>query len=212
MNEQHFCQSVTGIVIRDHKVLLARHTYGVGKNRLIVPGGYVEPGETPQQALKREYMEETGIVVEPKELIGIRFNQKDWYVAFSADYVSGHAVYTLSDPRAVILKEYARSLSEEKGLTEEFMLYSKVEQLASELLTGRKNLHKPICCNVDFYSGFVYSMLGIPTQMFTPIFAISRIAGWSAHRIEELVNEGKIIRPAYKYVGHHRAYVPLDER
>ena len=72
MNEQHFCQSVTGIVIRDHKVLLARHTYGVGKNRLIVPGGYVEPGETPQQALKREYMEETGIVVEPKELIGIR--------------------------------------------------------------------------------------------------------------------------------------------
>lgn len=127
-------------------------------------------------------------------------------------YGMGHAVYTLSDPRAVILKEYARSLSEEKGLTEEFMLYSKVEQLASELLTGRKNLHKPICCNVDFYSGFVYSMLGIPTQMFTPIFAISRIAGWSAHRIEELVNEGKIIRPAYKYVGHHRAYVPLDER
>ena len=127
-------------------------------------------------------------------------------------YGMGHAVYTLSDPRAVILKEYARSLSEEKGLTEEFMLYSKVEQLASEILTGRKNLHKPICCNVDFYSGFVYSMLGIPTQMFTPIFAISRIAGWSAHRIEELVNEGKIIRPAYKYVGHHRAYVPLDER
>ena len=127
-------------------------------------------------------------------------------------YGMGHAVYTLSDPRAVILKEYARSLSEEKGLTEEFMLYSKVERLASEILTGRKNLHKPICCNVDFYSGFVYSMLGIPTQMFTPIFAISRIAGWSAHRIEELVNEGKIIRPAYKYVGHHRAYVPLDER
>ena len=127
-------------------------------------------------------------------------------------YGMGHAVYTLSDPRAVILKEYARSLSEEKGLTEEFMLYSKVEQLASELLTGRKNLHKPICCNVDFYSGFVYSMLGIPTQMFTPIFAISRIAGWSAHRIEELVNEGKIIRPAYKYVGHHRTYVPLADR
>ena len=127
-------------------------------------------------------------------------------------YGMGHAVYTLSDPRAVILKEYARSLSEEKGLTEEFMLYSKVERLASELLTGRKNLHKPICCNVDFYSGFVYSMLGIPTQMFTPIFAISRIAGWSAHRIEELVNEGKIIRPAYKYVGHHRTYVPLADR
>lgn len=127
-------------------------------------------------------------------------------------YGMGHAVYTLSDPRAVILKEYARSLSEEKGLTEEFMLYAKVEKIASEILTGRKKLHKPICCNVDFYSGFVYSMLGIPTQMFTPIFAISRIAGWSAHRIEELVNEGKIIRPAYKYVGHHRPYVPLADR
>lgn len=127
-------------------------------------------------------------------------------------YGMGHAVYTLSDPRAVILKEYARSLAVEKGRTDEFELYEKVERIASELLTNRKNLHKPICCNVDFYSGFVYSMLGIPKQMFTPIFAISRIAGWSAHRIEELVNEGKIIRPAYKYVGHHREYVELNER
>ena len=127
-------------------------------------------------------------------------------------YGMGHAVYTLSDPRAVILKEYAKSLSEEKGRMEEFELYEKVERIASELLTSRKNLHKPICCNVDFYSGFVYSMLGIPKQMFTPIFAISRIAGWSAHRIEELVNEGKIIRPAYKYVGHHREYVELENR
>lgn len=127
-------------------------------------------------------------------------------------YGMGHAVYTLSDPRAVILKEYARSLSIEKGRQDEFELYEKVERIASELLTNRKKLHKPICCNVDFYSGFVYSMLGIPKQMFTPIFAISRIAGWSAHRIEELVNEGKIIRPAYKYVGHHREYVDLDQR
>lgn len=127
-------------------------------------------------------------------------------------YGMGHAVYTLSDPRAVILKEYARSLAVEKGRTDEFELYEKVERIASELLTNRKKLHKPICCNVDFYSGFVYSMLGIPKQMFTPIFAISRIAGWSAHRIEELVNEGKIIRPAYKYVGHHREYVELNER
>lgn len=127
-------------------------------------------------------------------------------------YGMGHAVYTLSDPRAVILKEYARSLSEEKGRIEEFELYERVERIASELLTNKKKLHKPICCNVDFYSGFVYSMLGIPKQMFTPIFAISRIAGWSAHRIEELVNEGKIIRPAYKYVGHHREYVELEKR
>lgn len=127
-------------------------------------------------------------------------------------YGMGHAVYTLSDPRAVILKEYARSLAQEKGRMDEFELYEKVERIASDLLTNRKNLHKPICCNVDFYSGFVYSMLDIPKQMFTPIFAISRIAGWSAHRIEELVNEGKIIRPAYKYVGHHRDYVDLDDR
>lgn len=127
-------------------------------------------------------------------------------------YGMGHAVYTLSDPRAVILKEYARSLAIEKGRTDEFELYEKVERIASDLLTNRKNLHKPICCNVDFYSGFVYSMLDIPKQMFTPIFAISRIAGWSAHRIEELVNEGKIIRPAYKYVGHHREYVDLNDR
>lgn len=127
-------------------------------------------------------------------------------------YGMGHAVYTVSDPRAVILKEYARSLSEEKGLTREFNLYTTVEKIAVEMLTNRKKLHKPICCNVDFYSGFVYSMLGIPKQMFTPIFAISRIAGWSAHRIEELVNEGKIIRPAYKYVGHHRDYMALEDR
>jgi citrate synthase len=127
-------------------------------------------------------------------------------------YGMGHAVYTLSDPRAVILKEYAKTLSIEKGRTDEFELYEKVERIASELLTSRKNLHKPICCNVDFYSGFVYSMLGIPNQLFTPIFAISRISGWSAHRIEELVNAGKIIRPAYMYVGHHRPYVELDAR
>lgn len=127
-------------------------------------------------------------------------------------YGMGHAVYTLSDPRAVILKEYAKTLSEAKGLTREFALYENVERLAREVLTSEKNLHKPICCNVDFYSGFVYSMLGIPRELFTPIFAISRMAGWSAHRMEELVNGGKIIRPAYKYVGHHVPYLPLEKR
>jgi len=127
-------------------------------------------------------------------------------------YGMGHAVYTLSDPRAVILKEYAKTLSEAKGLTQEFALYENVERLAREVLTSEKHLHKPICCNVDFYSGFVYSMLGIPRELFTPIFAISRMAGWSAHRMEELVNGGKIIRPAYKYVGHHVPYLPLEKR
>ncbi len=142
----------------------------------------------------------------------VKIMNKEAFDGSGLIYGMGHAVYTLSDPRAVILKEYARSLSEEKGLTDEFELHEKVERIASELLTNRKKLHKPICCNVDFYSGFVYSMLGIPKQLYTPMFAISRIAGWSAHRIEELVNEGKIIRPAYKYVGHHREYVDLNER
>jgi citrate synthase len=127
-------------------------------------------------------------------------------------YGMGHAVYTLSDPRAVILKKYARKLSEEKGLQREFELYERVERLAKEVITRKRHLFKPICANVDFYSGFVYSMLGIPMELFTPIFAISRISGWSAHRLEEVVNSGKIIRPAYKYVGHHRDYCELNER
>ncbi len=127
-------------------------------------------------------------------------------------YGMGHAIYTLSDPRAVILKQYAKDLSEEKGLQEEFALYESVENIAATLLREKRQLSKPICCNVDFYSGFVYSMLGIPQQLYTPIFAISRISGWSAHRMEELVNGGKIIRPAYKYVGHHKRYKKLDDR
>lgn len=127
-------------------------------------------------------------------------------------YGMGHAVYTISDPREVVLKEYAKRLSEAKGMEGEFALYNMVERIASKLLTERRRLFKPICANVDFYSGLVYSMLGIPTELFTPIFAISRISGWSAHRLEELVNKGKIIRPAYKYVGHHVDYQKLGER
>ncbi len=127
-------------------------------------------------------------------------------------YGMGHAVYTLSDPREVILKEYAKQLSEEKGLSHEYELYERVERLAADLIRKNRNTFKPVCANVDFYSGFVYSMLGIPEELFTPIFAISRISGWSAHRLEELVNKGKIIRPAYRYVGKHRDYVTLDER
>ncbi|MCC8140406.1 MAG: citrate/2-methylcitrate synthase [Lachnospiraceae bacterium] len=127
-------------------------------------------------------------------------------------YGMGHAVYSLSDPREVILKEYARRLSEAKGYSREFKLYDRVERLAKETIARKRHLFKPICANVDFYSGFVYSMLGIPEELYTPIFAISRISGWSAHRLEEVVNDGKIIRPAYKYVGHHRDYCALDER
>lgn len=127
-------------------------------------------------------------------------------------YGMGHAVYTLSDPREEILKEYARKLAEEKGCMEEFLLYDRVERLSKELLAENRQLFKPVCANVDMYSGFVYTMLGIPQELFTPMFAISRISGWSAHRLEELVNQGKIIRPAYKYVGTHRPYEKLEER
>ena len=127
-------------------------------------------------------------------------------------YGIGHAVYTKSDPRCIILKKYAEALSEEKGRASEYQLYAKVERLACSLLSRQKNLHKDICANVDFYSGFVYNMLGLPDELFTPIFAISRISGWCAHRIEELVSSGKIIRPAYMYVGHHRPYVKMEDR
>jgi citrate synthase len=127
-------------------------------------------------------------------------------------YGMGHAVYTLSDPREVVLKSLAEKLAEEKGLQQEFALHDKVEKISSRLLMHHRHVVKPVCANVDFYSGFVYTMLGIPRELFTPLFAISRISGWSAHRLEELVNKGKIIRPAYKYVGHHREFEELDKR
>ena len=127
-------------------------------------------------------------------------------------YGMGHAIYTISDPREEILKEYARKLAEEKGRMDEFMLYDRVERLSKGIIAEHRQLFKPVCANVDMYSGFVYSMLGIPEELFTPIFAISRISGWSAHRLEELVNKGKIIRPAYKYVGTHKAYENLEDR
>lgn len=127
-------------------------------------------------------------------------------------YGMGHAVYTLSDPRELVIKECARQLSEEKGMLDEFHLYETVERIAAEEVMKARQLFKPVCANVDFYSGYLYSMLEIPEQLYTPIFAISRISGWSAHRIEELVNKGKIIRPAYKFVGVHKDYVGMDKR
>ena len=127
-------------------------------------------------------------------------------------YGMGHAVYTLSDPREVILKKFAKKLAEEKGMMKEFALYELVEGLAGRLVMEQRKLFKNVCANVDFYSGFVYTMLGIPKELFTPIFAIARIPGWSAHRLEELLNANKIIRPAYKYVGHHMDFVPYEDR
>ncbi len=119
-------------------------------------------------------------------------------------YGMGHAVYSISDPRAKIMARFVEGLSQEKGRTDEFRLYSNVERLAVQLITEERKIYKGVSANVDFYSGFIYSMLDLPMELYTPIFAISRIAGWSAHRIEELVGGGKIIRPAYKAVQEHR--------
>lgn len=127
-------------------------------------------------------------------------------------YGMGHAVYTMSDPREVILKKFAKELAAEKDMEKELALYESVERIAGELIPRRRKVFKNVCANVDFYSGFVYTMLDIPEELFTPIFAISRVPGWSAHRLEELRNDGKIIRPAYKYVGEHVPFVSVNER
>ena len=127
-------------------------------------------------------------------------------------YGMGHAVYTISDPREKILKSYAQKLASEKGLDDEFALYDRVERIAGEEIMTHRKMLKPVCANVDFYSGFVYTMLNIPEELFTPLFAIARITGWSAHRLEELLNAGKIIRTAYKYVGQHTEFHNRDDR
>jgi len=127
-------------------------------------------------------------------------------------YGLGHAVYTLSDPRAVLLKQKATELAREKGMDREFGLYQSIARVAPELFVARRNSDKIIAPNVDFYSGFVYKMLNVPVELYTPIFAISRISGWCAHLLEELVSGGRIIRPAFKNVLGKRRYLPLDKR
>ncbi|HHW23558.1 MAG TPA: citrate/2-methylcitrate synthase [Clostridiaceae bacterium] len=127
-------------------------------------------------------------------------------------YGIGHAVYTLSDPRCVLLKEQAEKLAKQVGRTDEFELHKKVEKLAPEVFREIKGIDKPMCANIDFYSGFVYDMLGIPVEMNTPIFAVARIVGWCAHIIEEHLNGGKIIRPAYKNIKKRCEYVKMSDR
>ena len=124
----------------------------------------------------------------------------------------GHAVYSLSDPRAVVFEGFVKELSEKNNRRDEYELYATVARMAPEIIASKRRMYKGVSANIDFYSGFVYDMLGLPMELYTPIFAISRIAGWSAHRIEELVNSGRIIRPAYKSVAEHRKYVPINER
>ena len=127
-------------------------------------------------------------------------------------YGMGHAVYSLSDPRADIFRSFVKKLAQEKGRQDEYELYFLTERLAKEVIARERKIYKGVSANVDFYSGFVYSMLDLPTELFTPIFAMARIVGWSAHRIEELSNGGKIIRPAYKSIAKHREYTRLGDR
>ncbi|MBO4988985.1 MAG: citrate/2-methylcitrate synthase [Clostridia bacterium] len=159
----------------------------------------------------------------------IKENLPDWSESSVRDYIKkivdkeafdrtglvygmGHAVYTLSDPRAEILKSFAGRLAVEKGREEEFELYNTVAKVSKELIMESRNVLKAVCPNVDFYSGFVYQMLSLPKALYTPLFAVSRIAGWSAHRMEEIVNGNRIIRPAYECVQERKAYVPIDQR
>jgi citrate synthase len=127
-------------------------------------------------------------------------------------YGIGHAIYSVSDPRAVLFRTFVEKLSVEKGREEEFALYAKVEELAPKIIAEERKMYKGVSANVDFFSGFAYDMLNLPQDLYTPIFAIARIAGWSAHRMEELINASKIIRPAYKSVSAEREYVPMSAR
>ena len=127
-------------------------------------------------------------------------------------YGMGHAVYATSDPRAVLLRERIAELAAEKGMEDEFALYRRVERLAPGVIASERRIYKGVSANVDFYSGFLYRLLDIPVTLFTPLFAVARIAGWSAHRLEELANRGKIIRPAYKAVAPRRRYVAIGAR
>lgn len=127
-------------------------------------------------------------------------------------YGQGHAVYTISDPRAILLREKAEELAKEKGFMDEYNFYKTIDRLAPLVIQEEKNSDKKICTNVDFYSGFVYSMLNIPRELYTPIFAISRIAGWAAHRMEEVIAGGRIYRPAYKNVLPSKEFIPMEDR
>ncbi len=162
------------------------------------------------EELKREVSDWTD-----EEEISVYLNRllnKDAFDHAGLIYGLGHAIYTKSDPRARMLKEFVRKLSQEKGRTDEFELYERIERIGPGLITAKRNTQKSVCANVDFYSGFAYSMLGLPLELYTPIFAIARIAGWSAHRMEEIINKGKIIRPAYMSVAPAREYKPFEDR
>ena len=139
--------------------------------------------------------------------------QKKAYDCSGLIYGLGHAVYTISDPRAEVLKEMAGKLAAEKGLVKEFEFLKRIEEEGRKCLAAHRKSNKPVCANLDFYSGFIYEMIGLPKELYTPIFAMSRIVGWTAHRIEEIHFDGRrIIRPAYMNVAEIKEYLPIGKR
>lgn len=149
--------------------------------------------------------------VEIKEYL-LKLLNKEAFDKSGLIYGMGHAVYSLSDPRAEVFKSFVEQLAVEKGLEDEYRLYANIERIAPDAIAEKRKIYKGVSANVDFYSGFVYEMLGIPEELYTPIFAVARIAGWSAHRLEEIINSGKIIRPAYMNVQDRREYIPFENR
>ena len=142
----------------------------------------------------------------------VKILEKEAFDRTGLIYGIGHAVYSLSDPRAEIFKKHVGYLAWEKECTDEYELYNSIARLATDIIGKRRKIYKGVSPNVDFYSGFAYSMMNLPEELYTPLFATARIVGWSAHRIEEIINAGKIIRPAYASVASERPYVSLDER
>ena len=142
----------------------------------------------------------------------LKILNKEAYDKSGLIYGIGHAVYSISDPRAKVFKGFVEQLAEEKGMTDEYGLYSRIERLAPQVIASKRKMYKGVSANVDFYSGFVYSMLGLPKELYTPLFAVARITGWSAHRIEELLNVNRIIRPAYISVCEETEYIKMADR
>lgn len=159
----------------------------------------------------KEYVDDWADEDEIEEYL-LRVLNKEAFDKSGLIYGMGHPVYSVSDPRTIILREYARDLAAMKGLSEEYELLTRVEDVAPKAIAKKRTMYKGVSANVDFYSGYVYRMLGIPEELYTPLFACSRVVGWCAHRIEELANNGKIIRPAYRSVASRRSYRPLQER
>ena len=175
--------------------------HGGANKKVMEMFGYIEEGV-------RDWKDDE----EVKDFLG-RLLRKEAGDRSGLIYGMGHAIYTLSDPRAVILKKFARQLAQTKGMEDEFQLYETVERLTPQVLLSVKGESKVVCANVDLFSGMVYKMMGIPQELYTPLFAVARIVGWCAHRIEEVYQPGnRIIRPAYKAVAPMRTFVPLDQR